>query len=77
MLMEFLPRSPDVNPIEHVWDYLKREKIRHAATSKERLWEVLCQCWNSIEASTLQNLVKSMPKRVQAILKAKGGHTNY
>ena len=76
-LMEFPPQSPDVNPIEHLWDHLKREKIRHAATSKERLWEVLCQCWNSIEASTLQNLVKSMPKRVQAILKAKGGHTNY
>ena len=76
-LMELPPQSPDVNPIENLWDHLKREKIRHSATSKERLWEVLCQCWTSIEASTLQNLVKSMPKRVQAILKAKGGHTNY
>ena len=75
--MEFPPQSPDVNPIEHLWVHLKREKIRHAATSKERLWKVLCQCWNSIEASTLQNLVRSMSKRVQAILKAKGGHTNY
>ena len=76
-LMEFPPQYPDVNPIVQLWDHLKREKMRHAATSKERLWEELCQCWNSIEASTLQIVVKSMPKRVQAILKAKGGHTNY
>ena len=71
------PQSPDVNPIEHLWDLLKREKVRHAITSQDRLWDVLSQCWNNIEQSTLQKLVKSMPKRVQAILKAKGGHTKY
>ena len=76
-LMEFPPQSPDVNPIENLWDHLKREKMRHTVTSKDMLWAVLSQCWNNIEQSTLHKLVKSMPKRVKAILKAKGGHTKY
>ncbi len=76
-LMAFPPQSPDVNPIEHLWDELKREKVKHEVTSQDSLWDVLSTCWNNIGPSTLQNLVKSMLKRVQAILKAKGGHTMY
>ena len=76
-LMAFPPQSPDVNPIEHLWDELKREKVKHDVTSQDRLWDVISTCWHNIEPSTLQNLVKSMPKRVEAILKAKGGHTMY
>ena len=48
-LMEFPPQSPDVNPIENLWDHLKREKMRHTVTSKDMLWAVLSQCWNNIE----------------------------
>ena len=40
--MEFPPQSPDVNPIENLWDHLKREKMRHTVTSKDMLWAVLC-----------------------------------
>ena len=36
-LMEFPPQSPDVNPIENLWDHLKREKMRHTVTSKDML----------------------------------------
>ena len=52
-------------------------EVKYAVTSKDNLWEILSDCWNNIKASVLQALVKSMPKRVQAVLKAKGGHTNY
>lgn len=76
-LMKFPPQSSDVNPIEHLWDHLKREKVKYEVTSQDRLWDVLSECWNNIKSSTLQNLVKPMPRRVQAILKAKGGHTKY
>ena len=73
--MGFPPQSPDVNPIQHLWDHLKRVKVKQAVTSKDNLWDTLSECWNDITASTLQNLVKSTLKRVQAILRAKGGHT--
>ncbi len=40
-LMAFPPQSPDVNPIEHLWDELKREKVKHEVTSQDSLWDVL------------------------------------
>ncbi len=34
-LMAFPPQSPDVSPIEHLWDELKREKVKHEVTSQD------------------------------------------
>lgn len=77
VLMDFPPQSPDLNPIEHLWEHLKREKVKHAVTSQDTLWDVVSQCWNNIKPETIQKLVESMPDRVKAALKAKGGHTKY
>ena len=35
--MDFPPRSPNLNPIEHLWDHLKRAKVKHGVTSKDNL----------------------------------------
>ena len=43
----------------------------------EELWE-RCQVeWEKIPKEVCQNLIESMPRRVQAIIKAKGGYTKY
>ena len=59
-LMAFPPQSRDVNPIEHLWDELKREKVKHEVTSQDSLWDVLSACWNNIEPSTFQNQSDNM-----------------
>jgi hypothetical protein len=41
------------------------------------LWERVTEEWNKITSETCQNLIKSMPRRVQAVIKEKGGHTKY
>ena len=41
------------------------------------LWERVEDEWNEIPAEVCQNLIESMPRRVEGILKAKGGHTKY
>jgi hypothetical protein len=33
--------------------------------------------WTEIPPETCQRLIESMPRRIQAVLKAKGGHTKY
>ena len=76
-VMNFPPQSPDLNPIENLWDHLKREKVKHRSTNKDNLWDVLNQSWNNIKPEVLIKLVHSMPNRVNAVLKAKGGHTKY
>ena len=41
------------------------------------LWERVEAEWDKIPAEVCQNLIESMPRRVEAVLKAKGGHTKY
>ena len=62
VVMDFLPESPDLNAIEHLWDHLKREKMRHAVTSQDALWEVISGSWNTIKLEVIHKLVESMPQ---------------
>ena len=72
-------QSPDLNPIEHWWDHLKRRLGEHekAAGGILELWERVEEEWNKIDTAVCQNLIESMPRRIEAVLKAKGGHTKY
>jgi hypothetical protein len=72
-------QSPDLNPIEHLWTHLKvklGEYERPPAGILE-LWERVQVEWDKIEPEVCQNLIESMPSRVAAVLKAKGGYTKY
>ena len=33
--------------------------------------------WNNIPSEVCQNLIESMPRRLEAVIKAKRGHTKY
>ena len=72
-------QSPDLNPIEHLWDHLKRKLAGYEVEPKGilELWDRVEQEWNNIGAEVCQNLIESMPRRVAAVVKAKGGHTKY
>jgi len=41
------------------------------------LWDRVVEEWNKIPPATCQKLIESMPRRIQAVIKAKGGHTKY
>ena len=71
------PQSPDLNPIEHVWDYLEKSIRKHNISSKESLKLALQTEWPKIPVPYTENLVLSMPRRLQAVLKAQGGPTKY
>ena len=76
-VMVWPPQSPDLNIIESVWDYMKRQKDLRKPTSTEHLWLVLQDVWNNLPAEFLQKLCASLPRRIDAVLKANGGHTKY
>ena len=44
-------------------------------TSTEDQWLVLQDVWNNLPAELLQKLCASVPRRIDAVLKAKSGHT--
>jgi transposase len=72
-------QSPDINPIEHLWVHIKTKlgEWEEPPQGIQELWERVQKLWDEIPASVCQNLIESMPRRVEALYKAKGGHTKY
>ena len=78
-VLKWPAQSPDLNPIEHLWSHIKWKLAAYKEHPKgiEELWERVQAEWDKIEPETCQNLIESMPRRVQAVYKAKGGYTKY
>ena len=78
-VMVWPAQSPDLNPIEHLWFLLKRKLAGYPEQAKgiTELWERVQAEWEKIEVGECQRLIESMPRRVQEVIKAKGGYTSY
>ena len=65
-------KSPDLNPIEHVWDLLDwRVRARDIPPRNVReLSGALVEEWGNISQQELANLVQSMRRRHTAVLNA-------
>ena len=72
-------QSPDLNPIEHLWGWLKRRlaELENPPKGIYKLWDRVQVEWERIPVEECQKLIKSMPRRIEAVLKAKGGYTKY
>ena len=72
-------QSPDLNPIEHLWDELERRVRRRIPlpTSEAELFSFLEEEWYNLDESVYQNLINSMPNRILAVKKARGNPTKY
>jgi hypothetical protein len=77
--LDWPPNSPDMNIIEHVWHHLdKLVRTRDPLPSNlNELWLALQEEWTHIEMDYIEKLFESMPRRVEALIKARGGHTKY
>lgn len=70
--------SPDLNPIEHVWDVLNRAvrgRNLQPATLEE-LRVMLVQVWNEIPQEAIQRCI-NMTERLQAVIRSRGGNTRF
>jgi transposase len=77
--MDWPARSPDLNPIEHIWDTMSRSiHQRHVAPQTvQELADALVQVWEEIPQETIHHLIRSMPRRCREVIRARGGHTHY
>jgi len=77
--MQWPAQSPDLNPIEHLWSHLKKKLADYDTPPKGilELWERVQEEWEEIGPEVCQNLIESMPRCVEAVIKAKGGYTKY
>lgn len=54
-VMEFLPQSPELNTIEHLWGPFEYAKAKHSVTSQEALWNTV-KCWSVLPADIVDLL---------------------
>ena len=78
-LVEWPSNSPDMNIIKHVWNDIE---IRlRARTFQPRNFEELKAAveeeWYATPLEYIKKLYYSIPRRLQALKKKKGGHTKY
>lgn len=78
-VLDWPAQSPDLNPIEHLWTTLKRKILDYEVPAKGvwELWERTSTEWGNITEEDCQGLIESMPRRLQAVIRAKGGNTKY
>lgn len=72
-------RSPDLNPIEHVWDYLGI-RVRQRDPPVQNLHELeqaLHEEWQRLPQRKIQRLVQGMRRRVEAVIQAVGEYIRY
>ena len=71
--------SPDLNPIEHLWDELGRRIYRreHPVQNLRQLEQAILQAWDQIPAVRRKRLVASRFKRCAEVIQNNGGHTHY
>jgi len=64
--------SPDLKPIEHLWDVVERElrALDVNPINLHQLQDVILSTWANISKECFQHLVESRPRRIKAVLKA-------
>ena len=71
------PQSPDLNPMENLWSYLKDRLEIIEVHSMAELSDAVYREWAAISPEVLENLIDSMCRCVQAVVAAGVRHTKY
>ena len=85
-VIEWPPHSPDLNPIEHVWAALKKKlyslfpdlhDLQKNETDIEDLKRKIQVAWDALDQGLFDRLMDSIPRRLDAVICAKGWYTKY
>ena len=73
------PSSPDLNPIEKVWQWMK-DHITQMEPFSMKLEDLKCvvqELWDEIEPTNFISTIEKMPQKCEAVIKARGMATKY
>jgi hypothetical protein len=76
-----------LNPIKNIWFALKAQALKmfpdiidglgSSEDEIQRIEECLKAAWEVLPKSLFDSLIESMPRRIEACIKAKGWYTKY
>jgi transposase len=72
-LLNWPPTSPDLNPLENLWDMIDNQLKKMHPKNLMDLKQMIEQIWNSFQPETCKGLVDFMPRRLQQCKIVRGG----
>ena len=76
-IMDWPLQSPDLNPIENLWNILGVKVMERNPTNTEDLWVKLQEEWSKNSIEDCQELILSCSRRCAAVIESKGSFTKY
>ena len=77
MQLPWPSQSPDLNPIENLFAWVKRELIKKGPRTISELKRMLEDTWSGISSEFLQPYCQSMPERCKMVIASEGFPINY
>ncbi len=76
-VLDWPANSPDLIPIENLWGIVKRKMRDTRPNNADDLKAAIKATWASIPPQQIHKLITSMPRRIEAVIKAEGAPTKY
>lgn len=80
-VIDFPPKSNDMNVIENVWgrfqNNLNRKLHNFTVSTHEQLLKLIDESWKEVPADFIRNCILSIPRRLEEVIKMKGKQTRY
>ena len=78
-VLDWPAQSPDLNPIEHLWNKMDRclRRLETPVRTQDQVWDAIQKIWVELGNDVCKKLVDTMPARINDVIRANGGYTRW